>query len=118
LSASSSTDALEIFFDADSASRKVTNLRHSPAVALLIGGSTPGDERTVQYEGVADEPTGTELQQLKELYFQVFPDGRQRETWPGITYVRVPADLDSLRRLQQDPPQTVEFHEPALGKLR
>jgi hypothetical protein len=26
---------------------------------------------------------------LKRVYFDAFPDGPQREQWPGITYVRV-----------------------------
>jgi hypothetical protein len=43
----------------------------------------------VQIEGVADEPRGAELVALKRVYFAAFPDGRTREAWPGITYVRV-----------------------------
>ena len=47
------------------------------------------DEQTVQIEGVADEPTGPELARLKAVYFEAYPDGVDREKWPGITYVRV-----------------------------
>ena len=36
--------------------------------------------RASQYQGIADEPVDPELQRLKELYFEVFPDGHQRET--------------------------------------
>jgi hypothetical protein len=60
----------------------------SPRRLVVIGGTTGGDERTVQYEGVADEPTGAELQRLKELYFESFPDGPERQAWPGIAYIR------------------------------
>lgn len=28
--------------------------------------------------GVADEPQGAELERLKEVYFQVYPDGRDK----------------------------------------
>jgi hypothetical protein len=32
-----------------------------------------GDERTVQVEGITDEPTGIDLERLKELYSAAFP---------------------------------------------
>jgi Pyridoxamine 5'-phosphate oxidase len=55
------TDDFEVFFDAVDTNRKVVNLRRNPGIAFVIGGTTDGDERTVQYEGVSDEPTGAEL---------------------------------------------------------
>ena len=45
------TDDFEIFFDSAGESRKVENLRRSPRIAFVIGGTAAGDERTVQYEG-------------------------------------------------------------------
>ena len=48
------TDAFELFFDTLTASRKALNLRRHSRVAFVIGGPTPGHERTVQLEGVAD----------------------------------------------------------------
>ncbi|MGZ3708902.1 MAG: hypothetical protein ACXVBC_08325 [Bdellovibrionota bacterium] len=38
---------------------------------------------------VADEPKGSELVRLKEIYFKAYPDGRERQSWEGMTYVRV-----------------------------
>ena len=38
-------------------------------MALVIGWD---DGRTVQYEGICDEPAGNELEQLKALYFERF----------------------------------------------
>src|SRR5437870_2039168 len=67
------SDQLELFFDTLGSSRKAANLRKERRVAFVIGGWDP-DERTVQYEGVADEPRGAELERLKKLYFEVFPD--------------------------------------------
>jgi general stress protein 26 len=81
------TEAFELFFDTLDSSRKVANLRANPRIAFVIGGTASVE--TVQYEGVVVEPTPAELQQLKALYFSVFPDGREREQWAGITYVRV-----------------------------
>jgi len=109
------TDDLEVFFDTADTSRKIDNLRRNPRIALVIGGTTGGDERTVQYEGVADEPTGAELQRLKELYFESFPDGRERQAWPGITYLRTRPTWIRYTDFNRDPPESVEFDRVELG---
>jgi general stress protein 26 len=109
------TDDFEVFFDTAATSRKVDNLRRNPQIALVIGGTTVGDERTVQYEGIADEPGGAELERLKELYFDVFPAGRERQSWPGITYIRTTPTWARYTDFNQDPPATVEFE---LAELR
>ena len=83
------TDAFEVFFDTLRTSRKAQNLRRDPAIALVIGGTANNDERTVQYEGLADEPAGAELERLQQLYFERFPDGRDRQRMPDVTYFRV-----------------------------
>lgn len=103
------TDDFELFFDTVDSTRKVTNLRHNPAVAFVIGGLVEGDERTVQYEGVADEPTGRDLEQLQERYFLRFPDGRDRQRWPGILYVRVRPRWLRFSDFGATPPEIVEF---------
>jgi hypothetical protein len=82
------TDDLEIVFDSVDTTRKVQNIRQNPRIAFVIGGWAEGDARTVQYEGIADEPSGSELERLREVYFRQFPDGRTRLTWPGIVYIR------------------------------
>ena len=83
------TDSLEIVFDTVEASRKIHNLRAEARVSFVIGGTTPPQERSVQYEGVADEPQGDERERLKEIYYVVYPEGRLRLSWPGLVYVRV-----------------------------
>jgi hypothetical protein len=83
------TDQLELVFDTLASSRKAVNLRANPRVALVIGGWNDSDPRTVQYEGVADFPTGAELDRLKLAYFAAFPNGPTRHLLPDITYVRV-----------------------------
>ena len=107
-------DDLSVFFDTLESTRKAKNLRRSPRIALVIGGVTAGDERTVQYEGVADEPTGAELADLKVLYFTRFPDGRERETWPGITYVRARPTWIRYSDYNQEPPLIVELDGASL----
>ena len=80
------SDTFEVFFDTRCSSRKLENIRRDSRVAFVLG----CDEAwTIQLEGDADEPTGDDLARLKTLYFERFPDGRDREKWPDITYVRV-----------------------------
>ena len=104
------TEDFEVFFDTLEATRKVLNLRRNPKIAFVIGGLTNGDERTVQYEGIADEPTGAELNRLQELYFRSFPDGRQRQGWPGLVYVRARPIWIRYSDYNQAPPEIMEFN--------
>ena len=103
------TDRFEIIFDTLDSSRKAQNLRRNPRVALVIGGVNPGDERTVQYEGTADEPSGAELERLKEIYYGVYPDGRDRLSWRGLIYVRVTPTWIRYSDFTANPPLIVEF---------
>jgi general stress protein 26 len=77
------TPGLEMIFDTVKSSRKYPNLKKNPRVSWVIGCTT---EVTVQYEGVAEELSGAELAECKKTYFAKFPDGPERESWPGITY--------------------------------
>jgi general stress protein 26 len=112
------TDEFEVFFDTSEETRKVANLRRNPRIAFVIGGTTIGDERSVQYEGVADEPKGAELKRLKEAYFETFPDGRDRQSWPGITYIRARPTWIRCVDFNQDPPEIIEFDAAQLGDLK
>jgi hypothetical protein len=110
------SDEFEVFFDTLETTRKVYNLRRNPKIAFVIGGLTIGDERTVQYDGVADEPSGAELNRLKELYFGSFPDGRQRQTWPGLVYIRARPTWMRYSDYNRAPPEILEFnHDEILG---
>lgn len=103
------TDRFEVVFDTLRTSRKARNLRARPLAALVIGGTTPGDERTVQYEGTADEPAGQDLEPLRELYFRSFAQGRERSEWPDLTYLRLRPTWIRYSDYHQDPPLIVEF---------
>ena len=102
------TDRLELVFDTLSTTRKAANLRANPRIALVIGGWQDGSEQTLQYEGVADFPTGADLVRLKLEYFKAFPDGPSRESWPGITYVRVKPAWLRFSDYNVNPPRIVE----------
>lgn len=80
------TGDLELVFDTLGSTRKAQNLRRDPRIAFVIGWD---EEQTLQYEGIADEPSGAELERLKAIYFAAFLDGPSRQSWAGITYFRV-----------------------------
>jgi hypothetical protein len=104
------TDRLEVVFDTLASSRKAPNLRANPAIALVIGGTRDGDERTVQYEGVADEPSGGELERLLAVYYARFPEGPERRSWPGLIYMRVKPTWIRYSNFNSQPPEIVEFN--------
>ena len=103
------TDTFELFFDTLDTTRKVANLRANPRVAFVIGGLVEGEEHTIQYEGVVDEPTGPELERLKQEYFARFPDGPERQTWSGITYVRARPRWLRFSDFNQSPAEIVRI---------
>lgn len=109
------TNNFELVFDTLDTSRKVRNLRNNAKAAFVIGGLMNGDERTVQYEGLADEPAGAELESLKEVYFQAFPDGPARQSWPGICYIRLRPTWIRYSDYNQSPPEIVEFSAEQLA---
>jgi pyridoxine/pyridoxamine 5'-phosphate oxidase len=81
------SEDLEIVFDTVKTSRKYQNLLQNPAVALVIGWD---NETTLQYEGIAIELTANEAMPYKEIYFEVYPDGRERaQTWPDIVHFKI-----------------------------
>ena len=109
------TDRFEIVFDTTSSTRKAKNLRGNPHLAFVIGGAASGDERTVQYEGIADEPAGAERERLKQIYYEVYPDGPSRLSWPGIMYVRVSPTWIRYSDYSVDPPVIEEFQRDQLN---
>ena len=82
------TPQFEIVFDTVKTSRKYPNLIARPQCSFVIGGWDESGQ-TVQYEGQAEELTPPKLAQYQELYFQAFPDGPERLSWPGIVYFLV-----------------------------
>jgi hypothetical protein len=112
------TDRFEVVFDTLASSRKAQNLRLNDRIALVIGGTHDGDEQTVQYEGIADEPSGAELEVLKQAYYAVWPDGPSRLAWPGLIYVRVRPTWIRYSNFGANPPDIVEFSPEQLLERR
>jgi pyridoxine/pyridoxamine 5'-phosphate oxidase len=80
------TDRNEFVFDTMGSSRKVVNLAHRPAAALVVGWD---NDISIQIEGEARRPQGDDLAKAKTAYFREWPDGRARENWPDIAYIVV-----------------------------
>jgi pyridoxine/pyridoxamine 5'-phosphate oxidase len=80
------TDDLELVFYTLQDARKCVNLRRNRRIAIVIGWE---DERTLQVEGLADEPHGGELDRLKDMYSAARPNARAQMAWPGLTWFRV-----------------------------
>ncbi len=78
---------LEIVFDTVKSSRKYENLLQNPHVSLVIGWD---NETTIQYEGIAIELAGPEDHHYREIYFEAYPDGRERAAnWAGLVHFKV-----------------------------
>lgn len=97
---------LEIIFDTVKTSRKYGNLIARPACSFVFGWAA---EQTVQYEGVAEELGGPQLQRSQQIYFQAWPDGPSRMGWPGIVYFLVKPRWIRYSDFDQNPPLIREF---------
>jgi len=111
------SDRFEVFFDTLDSTRKAANLRRNPAIAVALGPTAEATERTVQLEGAADEPRGDDLQRLLDLYFDRFPDGRDRQRWPGIMYFRVTPTWLRYSDFSTNPPIVAELSGGELARL-
>ncbi len=117
------SDQLELVFDTVDNSRKFGNVLRDGRIAVVFGAaggyvSGSHDERTVQYQGVADVPNGDELKRVQEeIYFKLFPDGRDRLKWPHIAYVRVRPTWMRYSNYNVNPPEIVELSADALTKF-
>ena len=100
------TRDLEIVFDTVKSTRKYPNLMARPRCSFVIGWDA---EQTVQFEGHATELKGSELGKYKKIYFRSWPDGTNREAWPGIVYFVVRPNWIRYSDFAQDPPEIQEF---------
>ena len=63
-----------------------------------------------------EEPSGVELERLKQTYYAVYPDGPSRLNWPGLIHVRARPTWIRYSDYTLDPPQIVEFTAERLAK--
>jgi pyridoxine/pyridoxamine 5'-phosphate oxidase len=96
---------VEIVFDTVKTSRKYRNLTANPAAAVAVWTG----EATVQYEGIAAEPDGAERDRYREIYFETWPDGRDRLSWAGLTHMVIRPKWIRFTDFDQRPPKIEEF---------
>jgi pyridoxine/pyridoxamine 5'-phosphate oxidase len=111
-------DGFELVFDTLQSTRKAVNLSQNPRIAFVFGGWGAGEEQTVQYDGVADRPSGAELERVRELYFSVYPDGRDRLSWAGLIHIRVRPTWLRYSDFTHSPETILEFSAADLDGLR
>ena len=99
------TPELEILFETTDATRKIRNMQDDPRVAFVIGWD---NNRTLQYEGVVEEPLGRQQEQVFAQYFAVFPDKLSHRYWPGNHVFR--ARPRWIRLSDYNSPRSVEEH--------
>src|SRR5262249_8514416 len=75
----------EVIFDTVDESRKHRNLVRDPRASVVLSGP---EEKTLQFEGLARRlrPHDAGDTGLLEIYFGVWPDGRERCRWPNIAH--------------------------------
>lgn len=100
------TDAFELFFGTSTLSRKYKNLQENNKVAFVIGWDK--DSVTVQYEGIATEVLGAELDNYIELFHKKVPGAVKFRDNPEQTYFKVTptwirySDLSGDREIVQE----------------
>lgn len=109
------TDSLELIFDALRSSRKHASLQCDARIALVVGWD---DARTAQIEGLAERPTGADLERVKEVYFARFPDGRKRANLSEIVYWRVRPTWIRFSDFREYPPTIMEWDAAGLASTR
>ncbi len=75
----------EVIFDTVTESRKHSNLLRNSRASIVFSG--PG-EQTLQFEGIARPMAIAAAQdaELLSIYYEAWPDGRDRLKWPNIAY--------------------------------
>lgn len=79
-------DRFELTIGSSSNSRKFQNIQHTPKVSVVIGWD---DGITVQYEGVANVPSGDELLRYQNEHFARVPDAEKYKDDPSERYIVV-----------------------------
>ena len=95
----------ELIFDTIDTYRKYKNLQSNKNVAFVIGWD---DDVTVQYEGIAQELSGDELEEYKKKYFEKNPKAKKWENVKGIRYFKVIPKWIRYSDLKKNP---WEIHE-------
>jgi hypothetical protein len=67
---------------------------------------------TTPLDGVASEPQGEALLRYRDIYLSVWPDGRERLEWQGLTHLVITPHWIRFSDFDQSPPAIAELHLP------
>ena len=102
------TAGLKLIFGTDKTSRKYQNLLKNPNVALVIG-TDREVSITVQYEGVAKEITGQELEQARDLHLKKNPNSIKFAFKETQAFFIVKPTWVRYSAMAQNPPEMFEM---------
>jgi nitroimidazol reductase NimA-like FMN-containing flavoprotein (pyridoxamine 5'-phosphate oxidase superfamily) len=111
------TDDFEMVFDTLLTTRKARNLLANPHVAFAVCSLAKDAQYSVQYEGIARQLQSGERERMLDVYFKVFPDGRERLSWEDITHFVVQPTWIRYLDYKAEPPNIVELDQGALHAL-
>ena len=81
----SEMEDLSLIFGTFKQYRKYTNLKQNPRIALVTG----WEDITVQYEGVAQELSGSEREQAKQIHIHKLPHSQKFAELPEQCYFKI-----------------------------
>ena len=99
-------DNLELVFGTYNTSRKYRNLINDPSVAIVIGNDVE-EAVTVQYEGIAEELFGEELERCRSLHIKKHPTSEKYAFMEEERFFKVKPNWIRYSDLHADP--EVEF---------
>lgn len=100
------TESFELIFGTSHTSRKYQNLQNNNKVAFVIGWEE--DFLTVQYEGVATQIFGEELEKYVSIYHKKVPGATQYRNHPNQTYFKVTPTWIRYSDLSDDNHEIIE----------
>lgn len=101
------TDDFELIFGTFRTSKKYKNLKENKKVAFVI--SWDEDYITIQYEGVAQELSQSEIEKYVHLYHKKVPGAADYKSHPDQTYWKVEPTWIRYSDLSGDEEKIYEF---------
>lgn len=98
---------LELIFDTLPIFRKYKNLGKNQSVSVVIG----MEPETIQYEGIAKELDGKELEKYKKIHYRKFPDAVKFEK-DGAKFFKVTPKWVRFADVSEHPWKTFETKFP------
>ena len=100
----SARDNLELIFDTLPTFRKYRNLKNNPDISVVIG----WEPVTVQYDGVAMELDGKELEEYRQIHLQKFPEAVKFEKF-GIRFFKITPQWIRYTNVSKQPWEVFEI---------